>query len=229
MGFKSLTLQMIPFCFHVSFRPDDPLVGHPSPQPAAIRLILPDGRVRVYRRPVTADELMAANPCHLVCSSDSFIIGQKVPPLHAGDFLVPGQSYFLLPSNFFSSVLSFVSLAASFSSTASTIAASKFLLLRPFEVQKTATGRIQLRVSDDFVGRLTEEDEEGEGRKREGMVCTTEELARVYRELVMSVRVWKPKLEAISESEKKRRGGGGGAVFSGMRRRKKKSHKEQKH
>lgn len=228
MGFKSLTLQMVPVCLHVSVRPEEDLPGAKPTSPATVRLILSNGRVRIFRRSVPAAELMASNPLHLVCRSDSFFIGQKVPPLADGDLLVPGQSYFLLPSNFFSSALSFVSLASSFSSSAAS--PSKLLLLRPFEIQKTAEGKLQLRVSDEFVERLgeEEEEEEGEERKKEGMVCTTEEMEKEYRELVVRAKLWKPKLETISESERKRRGGGG-VGFTSLRRKEKKSHsKEQK-
>ncbi|KAH0448568.1 hypothetical protein IEQ34_022368 [Dendrobium chrysotoxum] len=228
MGFKSLTLQMVPMCLHVSIRPEEDLPAAKPTSPATVRLILSNGRVRVFRRSLPAAELMASNPLHLVCRSDCFFIGQKVPPLAEADLLVPGQSYFLLPSDFFSSALSFVSLASSFSSSGAS--PSKLLLLRPFEIQKTAEGKLQLRVSDEFVERLGEEEEEdgGEEKKKEGMVCTTEEMEREYRELVVRVKLWKPKLETISESERKRRGGSG-VGFTGMRRKEKKNHsKEQR-
>ncbi|XP_020699840.2 uncharacterized protein LOC110112090 [Dendrobium catenatum] len=220
MGFKSLTLQMVPMCLHVSIRPEEDLPTAKPTSPATVRLILSNGRVRVFRRSLPAEELMASNPLHLVCRSDCFFIGQKVPPLAAGDLLIPGQSYFLLPSDFFSSALSFVSLVSSFSSSGAS--PSKLLLLRPFEIQKTAEGKLQLRVSDEFVERLGEE-EDGEEKKKEGMVCTTEEMEREYRELVVRAKLWKPKLETISESERKRRGGGG-VGFTGIRRKEKKNH-----
>lgn len=232
MGFKSLTLQMVPVCLHVSVRPEEDLPAAKPSSPATVRLILSNGRVRIFRRTVSASELMASNPLQLVCRSDSFFIGQKVPPLAAGDLLVPGQSYFLLPSSFFSSALSFVSLASSFSSSAS--CPSKLLLLRPFEIRKTADGKLQLRVSDEFVERLggEEEEEDGEERKKEGTVCTTEKMEKEYRELVVRAKLWKPKLETISESERKRRGGGGvgfGGMRRSMRRKEKQNHsKEQK-
>ncbi|KAG0495629.1 hypothetical protein HPP92_000320 [Vanilla planifolia] len=203
MGFKSLTLQMIPWCLHVSIPPEHVSGGETVPSPS-VRLILSDGRVRVFRRAVGAEELMAAHPLHLICRSDSFFIGQKVPPLAAGDVLLPGQSYFLLPAPFFASVLSFVSLASSFSSCGGP---SKLLLLRPFEIQKTAAGRLQLRVSEEFVDGLREE------------------LEKEYRELVVRARIWKPKLETIREERRRRVGGGGG--LAGIRRKKKKNNPQK--
>ncbi|XP_020596417.1 uncharacterized protein LOC110036336 [Phalaenopsis equestris] len=225
MGFKSLTLQMVPVCLHASIQPEEDLpFPKPTASPAAVRLILSTGRIRIFRRSFPAEELMASNPLHLVCRSDSLFIGTKVPPLAAGDLLTPGQSYFLLPSNFFSSPLSFVSLASSFSSSSP----SKLLLLRPFEIQKTGEGKLQLRVSDEFVERLGEEEEEegGEGKKKEGMVCTTEEMERDYRELVVRAKLWKPKLETISELERKRRGGSV-VGFTGMMRKEKRGHSKE--
>ncbi|PKA54818.1 hypothetical protein AXF42_Ash000653 [Apostasia shenzhenica] len=205
MKFKSLTIPIIPQCFNVSFREPEDAGGSNHPRRRATRMILSDGRVRIFRREVPAGELMAANPSHLLCRSDSFFIGRKVTPLAAGDLLISGQTYFLLPESFFSSALSFASLASSLT--------SKLLLLRPFEVRKTADCRLQLRFSDELVQRLRgkgeeeeeeEEDEEGV-KKRRGMVCTTDEMEREYRELVERIRVWKPKLETIKEKEKRKK------------------------
>ncbi|XP_008812132.1 uncharacterized protein LOC103723099 [Phoenix dactylifera] len=231
MRLKSLSLQMIPWCFHVvgaTFRPEldgggggDDLLHKlkPTSSPAgSVRVIGSDGRVRVYDRPVGAAEVMMEKPCHLVCRSDCFFIGQRVPALAAGDQLQPGHSYFLLPSHFFHSVLSFVTLAASF---ANSIKNSPFL--RPFDIHKTPSGTLQIRVSDEFLDRLRMEQEEMEEMERRGRrVCTTEALEKDYRQLVRS-RSWKPKLETIRESERKRRSRG--LAFDRIRRRKKRSQK----
>ncbi|XP_010910218.1 uncharacterized protein [Elaeis guineensis] len=232
MGLKSLSLQMIPWCFHVvgatcrpaldgeddddGYLPDNP--KHSSSPAGPVRVIGSDGRVRIYDRPVGAAEVMKDNPRHLVCRSDSFFIGQRVPPLAAGDQLQPGHSYFLLPSHFFHSVLSFVTLAASFADST-----KKPPLLRPFDIHKTPAGALQIRVSDEFLDRLRMEEEEMEEMERRGRrVCTTEALEKDYRQLVRS-RSWKPKLETIRESERKRRSRG--LTFGGIRRRKKRNHK----
>ncbi|XP_010910046.1 uncharacterized protein [Elaeis guineensis] len=230
MGLKSLSLQMIPWCFHVvgaTFRPeldgggdddDFDLLHKPNPTASPVgpvRVICSDGRLRVYDRPVGAAEVMKENPCHLICRSDSFFIGQRVPALVAGDQLQPGHSYFLLPSEFFHSVLSFVTLATSFANSIKNPP-----LLRPFDIHKTPAGTLQIRVSDEFLERLIMEQDEMERKGRR--VCTTEALEKDYRQLVRS-RSWKPKLETIRESERKRRSRG--LAFGGIRRRKKRSLK----
>ncbi|XP_009421004.2 uncharacterized protein LOC135625839 [Musa acuminata AAA Group] len=212
MGLESLGLQMIPWCFHV-------VAGsRTSPSPAAqatgIRLIGCDGRVRVYHRPVAAAELMKEHPCHLVCRSDAFFIGQKVPPLAAGDQLQPGHSYFLLPAHFFRSVLSFVTLATSLIGPNAGVAARKTALLRPFDIHKTASGTLQIRVSDEFLRERVREEEICRGSSK---VVSTEALEKEYRTLVRCrSRRWRPKLETITESERRRVVG----PFGGFRRRK---------
>ncbi|CAL9191306.1 uncharacterized protein LOC135613506 [Musa acuminata AAA Group] len=214
MRLKSLDLQMIPWCFHVvglACRPAASSRTSPTPpvQAEGVRLIGSDGRVRVYHRPVAAAELMKEHPCHLVCRSDAFFIGQKVPPLAAGDQLQPGHSYFLLPSHFFHSVLSFVTLATSLLAPSG---AGKRALLRPFDIQKTASGTLQIRVADEF---LKEESRDGTSR-----LVTTEALEKEYRTLVRCrSSQWKPKLETIRESERRSRGVN---PFGGFKRRKKK-------
>ncbi|XP_073099741.1 uncharacterized protein [Elaeis guineensis] len=214
MGLKSLSLQMMPWCFHV--------VGATCrPSTAPIRLIGSDGRVQVYHRPVAAAELMKEYPLHLVCRSDSFFIGQKVPALAAGEHLQPGHSYFLLPSHFFHSVLSFVTLL---SSLPSLNGVEKRTIVRPFDVQKTAAGTLQITVSDEFflADKMKEEETEEKGKR----VCTTEALEKEYRRLVRYKSAkWRPKLETIREAAADRRRAGM-VGFGGWwrRRRQKRSH-----
>ncbi|MQL91402.1 hypothetical protein Taro_024011 [Colocasia esculenta] len=246
MGIKSLRL-----CFQVMGSSD--LCDHPDP-PASraaagakapalcIRLIRADGRVEVYHRKVRAAELMKEHPSHLVCRSDAFTIGQRIPALAEGDQLQPGHAYFLLPLHFFQSVLSFVTLASSFARAAAAAAAASNgsaspLLQRPFEVHKTPSGKLQIRVSDDFIRRIQEAQEAGDGGGGAGQgsggggrVCTTVALEKDYWQLVVGCRErqWKPKLETITESERKRGklsavGGAAGALDS-IRRRSKKSY-----
>ncbi|CAA6664140.1 unnamed protein product [Spirodela intermedia] len=226
MGIKLLTLQMIPWCF--------PVLGgaaaawsHPEAHGEGgaaaarpVRLIMADGRVEVFDRPMSAAELMKEHPKHLICRSDSFTIGQMIPALQEEELLKPGQAYFLLPLHFFQSVLSFVTLASSFA-----------LLHRPFDVLKTPSGKLQIRVSDDFIGRENGSAEKGGGPPG-GRVCTTAALVKDYQQLVVGsrVRLWKPKLETIRESERSRRrlvavGAAAAAALGDLRQRRKKAHR----
>ncbi|KAG6476940.1 uncharacterized protein LOC122023219 [Zingiber officinale] len=201
---------MIPWCLH--------LVGasvrtSPTPDGAGVRVVAYDGRVKVYDRPVTAAEVMKDHPCHLVCRSDAFFIGQKVPPVAAGVQLQPGQSYFLFPSHFFHSVLSFVTLAASLVGPGGKGAAA----VRPFDIRKTAAGTLQITLSDEF---LKGRERDGEQSRSKGVV-TTDALEKEYRMLVRcKSRQWAPKLETIRESERRSKMG----IESFKRRRKKESH-----
>ncbi|XP_058103549.1 uncharacterized protein LOC131247127 [Magnolia sinica] len=210
----------------------------PHPAPArTIKLIKSDGHVKIYDRPIAASELMLQFPKHLICHSDSFFIGQKIPALSATDHLKLGHKYFLLPTHFFQSVLSFVTIA-SIASSSSPIPPSpsskkadfikKAALCRPFDIHKTPSGMLQIRVSDEFISKLMEEgrikgeDEEGEEEnsrtKPKGRVCTTPELEKDYIRLVgfRRSKEWKPKLETIREKKERRK-------FSsfGIKRRKK--------
>jgi PADRE domain len=218
MGLKSLSLQMVPWCFHMvtGQEPDANSTARSEP----IRLVGSDGRVVVYHRPVSAAELMKEHPCHLICRSDSFFIGQKVPALSAGERLQPGQSYFVLPSQFFHSVLSFVSLASSLLVSNTQNNGKKMPALRPFDIQKTAAGTLQIRVCDEFlVGKVTEEELETRGR-----VCSSAELEKEYKELCCKVNKWRPRLDAVREGVERRKGRGKGfLVFSGFVRRRRKN------
>ncbi|WOL03891.1 hypothetical protein Cni_G12611 [Canna indica] len=222
MGLKPLSLQMIvPWCFHVAgaaFSTDEGR-GSRAEGASSVRLVGPDGRIRLYRRRVSAAELMAVHPLHLLCRSDALVIGQPVPSLSPADRLLPGATYFLLPAHLFRSPLSFASLAACLSDLKR--AGGGAALLRPIEIQKTAGGRLQVRVSDEYLEKLRRAEEEEEAAERRGRrVCTTEALAKDYKQLVRC-RSWKPKLETIKESERRRKTAG--ATFGGMGRRKKKN------
>ncbi|KAJ0973496.1 hypothetical protein J5N97_021455 [Dioscorea zingiberensis] len=198
MGIKSLTLQLIPWCFHLAGAPCKDNNNHHR-SAGAIRVIGSDCRIRIYDRSVSVAELMQENPLHLVCRSDSFFIGQRVPTLSPAEHLQPGHSYLLLPATFFHSNLSFANLASSLVAP-----------LRPFDIRKTDSGSLQVRVSDEFLERMAREE------KKEMRVCTSEDLEKDYRQLVRcKSKRWKPKLETIRESstEKMR---AGVKVFRGL-------------
>ncbi|XP_010249366.1 PREDICTED: uncharacterized protein LOC104591916 [Nelumbo nucifera] len=221
MGIKLFNFHMIPWCFHLMGNYVS-CVQLPSETPVeTIKLIKSDGLVKIYHRPINVSELMLEFPKHLVCHSDSFYIGQKIPALSENDELKLGHKYFLLPKHFFQSVLSFVTIAsfASFpsqSSSSSNISKHEFVKkaanCQPFDFQKTPSGSLQIRVSDEFISKLMIEgkikDDQGEDdnhSKSKNRVCTTPQLQKDYTQLVGSrSRQWKPKLEPIRESERRK-------------------------
>lgn len=251
--YKFLNLQMIPWCFqlmgnHISCVQLQPEPSPPPPSSAAaadddagtVKLILSDGLVKTYHQPVLASELMVQFPKHLVCRSDSFYIGQKIPALSEHDFLQLGHKYFLLPQQFFQSVLTFVTIASFVASqkpqdpspVPRDVNSCRNAFLRkaagcqPFDIQRTPSGCLRIRVSDEFISQLMEEgrrvekeasNESGGEQKPIRRVCTTPQLERDYSQLVGSSRRWEPKLETIRESDKKSRS----SSSFGMKRRKK--------
>lgn len=229
MGIKFLRLHMIPWCFHFMCNHVSCVQLRPEPPVETIKLIRSDGHVKIYHRPIYASQLMLEYPKCLVCHSDSFFIGQKIPALSEKDELQLGQTYFLLPKQYFQSVLSFVTVA-SFASSPSRLSSSgnlksdllkKAAACQSFDIQKTPSGSLQIRVLDEFISKLIEagkmkeeEEDENSSNLRGGGVCTTPQLQKDYTRLVGS-RQWKPKLETIKESERRK------VSSFGMKRRKK--------
>ncbi|XP_021900246.1 uncharacterized protein LOC110816390 [Carica papaya] len=201
-------LQIIPWCLHLIGSQNSCFQLPAAPPPATIKLIKSDGMVNIYDRPVYVSELMMEFPKHMVCRSGSFYIGQKIPALSEHDQLQFGQKYFLLPTHLFHSVLSFVTIA-SFTQSRNSLLKKTASCSKPFDIQKTPSGCLRIRVSDDFIwqlmqqGRITQEDDEMGGSSN-GVVCTTAQLQKDYSQLVGS-RQWKPKLETIREKGEKRK------------------------
>lgn len=177
-----------------------------------VKVIKSDGVVDIYRKPIKASELMHQFPDHLVCHSHSFFIGRKIPPVSPQHKLQLGHTYFVLPVHFFQTVLSFVTMASSFSS----LNTKEFILgtCQVFEIRKAPSGGLQVRVSDEFVSKLIRQEKQLHNNPQQeqhgGMIqysqttiCTTTELQKDYTQLV-SYRQWKPKLETIKESKKKK-------------------------
>jgi hypothetical protein len=171
---------------------------------AAVRLVGSDGKVRTYRRPVTARELMQQHPRHLVCRSDALLIGEKIPAVAPGEVLEPGHAYFLLPAHLFHSVLSFVSLASSLLLllSASSASAAKKQQQRPFELLRTASGTLQIKFSDDFL--LAADDKVADlaaAATNPPVLRGDKKLEKEYEELVgySKARRWSPKLDTIQE------------------------------
>ncbi|KAK9276263.1 hypothetical protein L1049_005794 [Liquidambar formosana] len=234
---------MIPWCFQFMGSHVSCMQLQAEPPVETIKLIKSDGLVKIYHRPIHVSDLMLEFPKHLVCRSDSFYIGQKIPPLSEHDQLQLGQKYFLLPQHFFQSVLSFVTIASIVSSQpqqsplpSSSFSKNAFLRkasnCQPFHIHKAPSGCLRIRVSDEFISQLMEEgkiqgEEEDEtcststpnNNKSRGRVCTTPQLQKDYTQLVGS-RQWKPKLETIRETSEKRK-----LSSFGMKRRKKSQSK----
>lgn len=192
-----------------------------------VKVIKSDGVVDIYRKPIRALELMHQFPDHLVCHSHSFFIGRKIPPVSPKHKLQLGHTYFVLPLHLFQTVLSFVTVASSFSSlnnNSNNSGPSKAFLLgtcQVFEIRKAPSGSLQVRVSDEFVSKLIQQEKKIEDivkiqySAETPTICTTSELQRDYTQLV-SYRQWKPKLETIKESKKNK-------LSFGIKRRNKKS------
>ncbi|XP_022773817.1 uncharacterized protein LOC111316066 [Durio zibethinus] len=242
MGIKLLNRHTIPWCLH--------LLGHHisclhlQPEPVGtVKVMNTDGLVKIYDRPIHVSELMTEFPKHMVCRSDSFYIGQKIPALSKDDKLQLGHNYFLLPKQFFQSVLSFVTIASFANARSpqsplpcSSVQESRNAMLKkasacqPFHIQKSSSGCLRIRVSDEFIWQLMEEG----GMKEDvdeswSKVCTTPQLQKQYSQLVCS-RHWKPKLETIKEMEKRK------ISSFGMKRKKKsqlknslKTHRSSEH
>uniref|UniRef100_A0A0E0MG07 DUF4228 domain-containing protein n=1 Tax=Oryza punctata TaxID=4537 RepID=A0A0E0MG07_ORYPU len=176
---------------------------------AVVRLVGSDGKVRTYRRPVTARELMQQHPRHLVCRSDALLIGEKIPAVAPGEVLEPGHAYFLLPAHLFHSVLSFVSLASSLllllsaSASAGGARGGKKQQQRPFELLRTASGTLQIKFSDDFL--LADEKVSDlaatAANNNPPVLRGDKKLEKEYEELVgySKARRWSPKLDTIQE------------------------------
>ncbi|KAK9072575.1 hypothetical protein SSX86_009010 [Deinandra increscens subsp. villosa] len=184
----------------------------------------PDGEINLYHKPVKASEVMTEE--YMVCRSDSFYIGQKIPPLSHHDRLQPGNTYFLLPAHLFHSVLSFVTIA-SFTNNSKQIQVEdtnpdanmkmKAAFLKkaassscsPFDIQKTPSGSLRIRVSELFISQLMIDQAAAaasQDQLMDHLLCTTPQLHREYTQLVVgSRRGWKPKLEMIKETGGKRK------------------------
>ncbi|KAG9144768.1 hypothetical protein Leryth_017249 [Lithospermum erythrorhizon] len=172
----------------------------------AIKLIREDGIVKIYHQPIKVSELMQEFPKHMVCKSDSFYIGQKIPALSQNDKLKYGHSYFVLPNHLFQTVLSFVSITSFLASSkgeADEHFRKALQKCQPFHIQKTPSGALQVNVSDEFISQLMNGNSK-DGDEDDLLLCTTKELKKDYAQLV-GVRQWKPKLETIKEKREKKK------------------------
>ncbi|KAL0357664.1 UNVERIFIED_CONTAM: hypothetical protein Scaly_1452100 [Sesamum calycinum] len=202
MGMSSKINQIMtapfPRCFHriscVHIPPEDGTNrARRRRKEAIIKLVKSDGGVKIYDRPIKAWELMEEFPKHMVCRSDCFYIGQKTPALSHHDRLQPGHNYFLLPANFFQSALSFTTFIR---------CRSAFAGRPPFEVEKTPSGSLRIKVTDEMIVQHQEEEEvEAAAAQKMIRVCSTPQLRKEYEQLVGRRHHWKPKLDTIAEKK----------------------------
>jgi hypothetical protein len=75
----------------------------------AVRLVYWGGQARLVAedddgRVITAGDVAAGLPGadHVVCPADSFFVGLPIPVMSAGQELLPGRTYFVLPAGRFS-------------------------------------------------------------------------------------------------------------------------------
>lgn len=211
---------------------------------AIIKVIKSDGTVIMYDRAVNVSALVFNFPNHKICNSESLYIGKKISALSEDDQLQLGHDYFLLPIHFFDSALTFVTVT-SFASKISNIKTPSLSNCQLFEIEKTESGFLKIRVRQEFIFRLIEAAaKEDENRKKmmlvekniiktpsnnntwvkeiyykiddddnevnsllsnnniSGPLCTTPELWKEYKQLVLvkRSRPWKPKLKIIREA-----------------------------
>ncbi|KAL3369630.1 hypothetical protein AABB24_010132 [Solanum stoloniferum] len=169
-----------------------------------VNLIFHDGSKRVVTGKRLAGEIMFEFPDCMVCHADSFYIGNPIPSLNIDDKLKNGDTYFILPLDYFLScnVLSASTLATLGSNPRRTPVNFKNPI---FQYVKAENGRVLIKVSQEFIIKLLtrgNEDQENiitspsDGK----FLCNTPELKKQYEQLVGTKgQIWSPKLETISE------------------------------
>ncbi|XP_043696114.1 uncharacterized protein LOC122646597 [Telopea speciosissima] len=70
-----------------------------------VKVLLSDGRLEVYTRPIKAAELMLENPRQFVCNSSDLKVGHRILGLGADEELERRRLYFILPMDLLYSVL----------------------------------------------------------------------------------------------------------------------------
>ncbi|KAG8639818.1 uncharacterized protein LOC110630755 [Manihot esculenta] len=70
-----------------------------------VKVLLSNGSLQIYTKPVKASELMLENPGKFLCEFNSLKIGQRINGLSADEELERCKLYFLLPMDLFYSVL----------------------------------------------------------------------------------------------------------------------------
>ncbi|XP_013666082.2 uncharacterized protein LOC106370632 [Brassica napus] len=163
-----------------------------------------------------AGEIMFEFPDQIVCHADSFFIGRPVPALAMDDYLIPGQTYFVLPIERFAYRILTTSCISIFNSSLENAPSTKPPPLNftapssppPFEYSKGLNGKILIKVSPHFIMSLIckrrniSEDEVIIDCAESKDICNSPELKKHYDQLVGTrEHVWSPKLQTISEHE----------------------------
>ncbi|PHU18674.1 hypothetical protein BC332_14369 [Capsicum chinense] len=120
-----------------------------------VNLIFHDGSRRVVTGKRLAGEIMFEFPDCMVCHADSFYIGNPIPSLNIDDRLRKGDTYFILPLDYFPScsVLSASTLATLGSNPRQSSTPVNFR--NPiFQYVKAENGRVLIKVSPEFIIKL---------------------------------------------------------------------------
>lgn len=176
-----------------------------------VKVIYWEGNIRTLTgKTWIAGEIMMEFPDRMVCNADCFFIGHTIPALAIDDPLIPGETYFVLPLDIFSSkTLSASSISALVRYDTPKHAPVNFKEC-PFEYIKGSNGRVLIKVSPVFMAGIITRRGTGasacnddEENVTNGFLCSTPELKKVYIQLVGSKdQTWSPKLETISEHNK---------------------------
>ncbi|KAL3752177.1 hypothetical protein ACJRO7_012920 [Eucalyptus globulus] len=182
-----------------------------SSKSQSVKLILWEGTTKMLtrNRPRIAGEIMFECPDKMVLHADSFFLGRPIPLLAMDDDLIPGQTYFVLPIDFFSGNTLSSSTIASLCSYLRKQSALSFIDSNgPFQYLKGEDGKLSIKVVPEFITRLivakNNKDNVAHGNvnvaESGGSLCSTPELQKHYDRLVGSkVQVWSPNLETIPE------------------------------
>ncbi|KAL3752176.1 hypothetical protein ACJRO7_012919 [Eucalyptus globulus] len=182
-----------------------------SSKSQSVNLIFCEGTTRMLagNRPHIAGDIMFECPDKMVLHADSFFLGRAIPLLAIDDELIPGETYFVLPIDFFSgNTLSSSTIASLCSNPRKQSLVSFSDSDSPFEYVKNEDGKVLIKVVPQFITRLiaakNNNDDIAGGNAdtagSRGFLCSTPELQKHYDQLVGSkVQVWSPKLETISE------------------------------
>ncbi|KAM3345470.1 hypothetical protein P3S68_025179 [Capsicum galapagoense] len=174
-----------------------------------VNLIFHDGSRRVVTGKRLAGEIMFEFPDCMVCHADSFYIGNPIPSLNIDDRLRKGDTYFILPLDYFPScsVLSASTLATLGSNPRQSSTPVNFR--NPiFQYVKAENGRVLIKVSPEFIIKLLTRGNEDQQEDiitsnsdiNGKFLCNTPELKKHYEQLVCPKgQIWSPKLETITE------------------------------
>ncbi|KAL1199138.1 hypothetical protein V5N11_014635 [Cardamine amara subsp. amara] len=161
-----------------------------------------------------AGEIMFEFPDQIVCHADSFFIGRQIQALAMDDYLIPGQTYFVLPIERFAYRILTTSCLSIFNSNFENVRSNNPPLIftapsspPPFEYSQGPNGKILIKVSPDFIMSLIcknrnsiKEEEEAISCGESNGICNSPELQKQYDQLVgAKEHIWSPKLQTISE------------------------------